>query len=55
MNRHYGGSDYAGVTSRFASDHPDWRECGKRGERISSRMCYAIHEVQRERIDILVD
>jgi len=55
MNRHYGGASYAAVTSRFASDHPEWHERGKQGIRNSTRLCYAIPEVQQERIDILLE
>lgn len=55
MNRHYGGESYASVTSRFASDHFQWHERGKKGGRIASRLCYAIPEVQQERIDILLE
>jgi hypothetical protein len=55
MNRHYGPGGYEGVTSHFASDHPQWRELARNGEPVPSRLCYAIDEVQQERIDILLE
>lgn len=55
MNRHYGGGNYAGVTSRFAIENPQFHERSKLGNRISHKLCYAIEEVQQERIDILLE
>lgn len=55
MNRHYGGTDYAGVTSRFALENPQFRERSKLGNEASHRLCYAIEEVQQERLDILLE
>jgi hypothetical protein len=55
MNRHYGGANYAGVTSRFALDNPQFRERSKLGNEVSHRLCYAIEEVQQERLDILLE
>jgi hypothetical protein len=55
MNRHYGSADYAGVTSRFVLDNPQFLELSKLGNRVSHRVCYAIEEVQQERIDILLE
>lgn len=55
MNRHYGRSIHAGLTSRFASDHPQYYEKGKRGKVIRHKLCYAFDEVQNERVDILLE
>lgn len=55
MNRHYGPGGYEGVTSQFAADHPEWRERARNGEEVASRLCFAIDEVQQERIDILLE
>ena len=55
MNRHYGGGQYAAVTSRFARDNPAFHERSKPGNRVSHRLCYAIEEVQHERTDILLE
>ncbi|NKB65456.1 MAG: hypothetical protein GKR89_00205 [Candidatus Latescibacteria bacterium] len=55
MNRHYGSAAYAGVTSRFALDNPQFHERGKNGGQDASRLCYALEEVRRERIDILLE
>ncbi|MBD3386491.1 hypothetical protein GF407_16410 [candidate division KSB1 bacterium] len=55
MNRHYGKEMHAGLTSRFASEHPHCYERGKRGKIIRHKLCYAIDEVQQERIDILLE
>ena len=55
MNRHYGSEDWIGVTSRFALDHPQWRERSKLGNEVASRLCYAVAEVREERIDILLE
>ena len=55
MNRHYGSANYAGVTSRFVLDNPQFNERSKLGNRVSSRVCYALEEVQQERIDILLE
>jgi hypothetical protein len=55
MNRHYGSTDYAGATSRFALEHPEYRERSKLGNEVSHRLCYAIDEVQQERLDILLE
>ncbi len=55
MNRHYGSKGSLAVTSRFRRDHPQYVERGRNGEPISSRLCYAIPEVQQERLDILLE
>ena len=55
MNRHYGRADWIGVTSRFALDNPAFREVTKPGNEDASRLCYALAEVRRERIDILLE
>ncbi len=55
MNRHYGSASYAGVTSRLALENPQFRERSKRGNEASHRLCYAIEEVQQERLDILLE
>ena len=55
MNRHYGSTDYAGVTSRFAYDNPHLHERTKLGNPVPHRLCYAAEEVQQERIEILLE
>jgi hypothetical protein len=55
MNRHYGTKGSLAVTSRLRRDHPEFVERGKNGEPIGSRLCYAIAEVQQERLDILLE
>jgi len=55
MNRHYGSTDYAGATSRFALENPQLRERSKLGNEVAHRLCYAIEEVQQERLDILLE
>lgn len=55
MNRHYGSANYAGVTSRFALENPQFREVSKLGNEVESRLCYAIEAVRQERIDILLE
>jgi len=55
MNRHYGSTDYAGVTSRLALENPQFRERSKLGNEVPHRLCYAIEEVQQERLDILLE
>ena len=55
MNRHYGRADWIGATSRFALDNPAFREVTKPGNEDASRLCYALAEVRRERIDILLE
>jgi len=55
MNRHYGSTAYAGVTSRFALENPQFRERSKPGNKVTHRLCYAIEEVQQERLDILLE
>ena len=55
MNRHYGRADWIGVTSKFALDNPEFREVTKPGNEDASRLCYALPEVRRERIDILLE
>ena len=55
MNRHYGRTDWIGVTSRFALDNPAFREVTKPGNEDASRLCYALAEVRRERLDILLE
>ena len=46
MNRRYRSADYAGVTSRFASDNLHLYEKTKLGNPVSHRLCYAREEVQ---------
>ena len=56
MNRHYGGGANSGaVASRFVVNNPQFNERSKLGNRVSSRVCYALEEVQQERIDILLE
>lgn len=55
MNRHYGGEKHAGVTSRFAREHPEWHEKTRPGKRVPGKLCYGIEAVRRERIDILLE
>ena len=55
MNRHYGTAKNIDSTSRFTLNHPEYHEVGKLGEPIHTRMCYAIPEVQQERLDILLE
>lgn len=55
MNRHYGSTEYAGVTSRFALENPHYRERSIRGNEVAQKLCYAIEEVQQERLDILLE
>lgn len=52
MNRHYGSADYAGVTSRFALENPQFCERSKLGNEVPHKLCYAIEEAQQERMDI---
>jgi len=53
MNRHYGRPDWIGVTSSLALGNPAFREVTKPGNEDASRLCYALEEVRRERIEIL--
>ncbi|MCY3789020.1 MAG: hypothetical protein OXH63_09565 [Gemmatimonadetes bacterium] len=55
MNRHYGRADWIGVTSKLALNNPAFREVTKLGNEDASRLCYALAEVRRERIDILLE
>ena len=55
MNRHYGSPKYAACTSRFAMKHPEYHERDRLGKEDTGRLCYAIEEVRRERIDILLE
>jgi hypothetical protein len=55
MNRHYGVETRPENTSHFAGDHPEYQERDRAGNINASRLCYAIEEVQRERIDILLE
>ncbi|MBT4497166.1 MAG: hypothetical protein HOC74_05555 [Gemmatimonadetes bacterium] len=55
MNRHYGSESYAGVTSRMALEKPQLRERSKRGNEVAGGLCYALEEVQQERLDILLE
>jgi hypothetical protein len=60
MNRHYRpssdpGGAWSGNSSRFATEHPEYRETSKLGNEVGHRLCYAIEAVQRERIDILLE
>lgn len=56
MNRHYGTQKYGGsLTSSFASQHPEWHEVTREGETDSTRLCYAIPQVRKERISILCE
>ena len=54
MNRHY-HPNRPGLSSRFVRENPQLREKGKLGGEITHRLCYALEEVQRERIDILLE
>ncbi len=55
MNRHYGEKGWEAATSRFSLEHQDYHEISRAGEVVSSRLCYAIPEVQQERLDILLE
>jgi len=55
MNRHYGWAGYEPCTSRFASRHPEYQERGRLGRIVTDKLCYAIEDVRRERIDILLE
>jgi len=55
MNRHYGGRKYTAITSRFAREHPEYYERSRLGNDARHKLCYAIPEVRRERIDILLE
>ncbi len=55
MNRHYGASNWTGTTSRFALEHPEYREKAISGETDASRLCYHFQEVRDERIQILME
>jgi hypothetical protein len=54
MNRHYSGKVSEG-SSRFAAEHPEYRERSKTGVSIPHKLCYAIEEVRRERVEILLE
>ncbi|MFW5923164.1 MAG: hypothetical protein ACOCSQ_02145 [Planctomycetota bacterium] len=53
MNRHY--RPERANCSEFARNNPQFMEKGKLGDTITHRLCYAFDEVQRERIDILLE
>ncbi len=53
MNRHY--SPGSGHRSDFAQNHPEWCEQRKDGWVDPSRLCFAIPEYRKERIDILME
>jgi len=53
MNRHYEPGSCS--RSQFAQNHPEWCEVRKDGWLDSTRLCYAIPEVRRERIEILCE
>lgn len=55
MNRHYGSKGHENETSRFSRDHPDDHEISRGGESISHRLCYAIPDVQQERLNLLLE
>ena len=55
MNRHYGNTEWAGVTSRFALENPHYRERSILGNEIAHKLCYAIEEVRQERLNILLE
>lgn len=53
MNRHYRpGSDH---TSRLVQNNPQWYEQRADGWLDTSRVCYGIPEVRRERIDVFME
>ncbi len=53
MNRHYDpGSPHRGL---FAQNHPQWCEMREDGWLDATRLCYAIPDVRRERIAILME
>lgn len=55
MNRHYGLAKTPDLVGPLAAGHPEFHERDKTGEPVPSRLCYAIEEVQRERLDILLE
>jgi len=55
MNRHYGSGPDIILSSHFSTDNPQYRERSKTGEEVTHKLCYAIDEVQQERIDILLE
>ncbi|MBD3378636.1 hypothetical protein GF406_26650 [candidate division KSB1 bacterium] len=55
MNRHYGKKEHAGLSSEFARTHPEYHEMSKLSHHIHHKLCYAIEEVQKERLDILLE
>ena len=54
INRHYGPKQ-PHLFSSFAAGHPEFYEREKTGEPVPSRLCYALEEVQRERLDIFLE
>ncbi len=55
MNRHYGKKEHTGLSSEFARTHPEYHEKSKRSLPIHHKLCYAIEEVQEERLNILLE
>ena len=55
MNRHYGIERNPGISSRFAADHPEYQERHREGQIVTGKLCYAIGDVQQERLDILLE
>jgi len=55
MNRHYGIKHSPYATSRFAGEHPEYQERHRDGQVVSHKLCYAIEEVQQERLHILLE
>lgn len=55
MNRHYGAKGWSAATSRFSRDNPDYHEISRTGQPVAMRLCYALPQVQQERLDILLE
>ena len=55
MNRHYGVDSHPDLTSRLAAEHPEYHERTRDGRPVTHKLCYAVDEVRRERLDILLE
>ena len=55
MNRHYGIERNPGISSTFAAEHPEYHERSRSWQAVTGKLCYAIEDVQQERLDILLE
>jgi hypothetical protein len=55
MQRHYGSPGSEPEVSRFSSENPQFHEVSRLGKMTTDKLCFALDEVQQERMDILLE